>query len=203
MQATIRNKAQESTGHPTSTSVARNWSNPNSVSLGYGAHTVILHFASSQQKALFHQIQKQQADSKWALGEDRQLSLAQKNARYREIESNADTQVRDTLSAEEYGKYMEFRAKTRMNEPYISVAPNRNSNSQQSKAGSPASSTANGNASQLKIQGLVYQDGKPMVLINGKILEAGSWIGNSQIVTITKSNVVVRTEGQEKTFQIH
>jgi hypothetical protein len=54
---------------------------------------------------------------------------------------------------------------------------------------------------KIKIQGVYYRTTNPSVMINGEMLFQGGWQGKVQVVSITKSNVVLEADGEQQVFK--
>jgi hypothetical protein len=54
---------------------------------------------------------------------------------------------------------------------------------------------------KIKIQGIYYRTNNPSVMINGEMLYPGGWQGKIQVVSITKTNVVLEYDGERQVFK--
>jgi hypothetical protein len=55
---------------------------------------------------------------------------------------------------------------------------------------------------KIKIQGIYFRTNNPSIIINGETLFEGSWQGKIHVITITKTNVVLDLEGEQRVFKI-
>lgn len=51
---------------------------------------------------------------------------------------------------------------------------------------------------ELKLQGLVFREGNPSALINGRTYFVGNSIGDAKLISVTESNVTLELQGQQR-----
>lgn len=54
---------------------------------------------------------------------------------------------------------------------------------------------------KIKIQVVYYRTNNPSVMINGETLYQGGWQGKLQVISITKTNVVLEMDGEQRVFK--
>jgi hypothetical protein len=178
------------------------------VTMTCGGDSVNLQVTARNRDALHEAVQNQERGT-FAIEENRQLSASDRTARLKELEARTDARIQALLAPEEYQKYREYKKRVQsmtdeqnramnpaaaLQTPPPSPPPPARTNA---AAASPRPPAAHTDPDALpKIQGIVSQNGKAAVLINGRILTAGNWVGQSQIVSITKSNVVFQKPGE-------
>jgi len=54
----------------------------------------------------------------------------------------------------------------------------------------------------IKIQGIVFNSGHPVAIINGKTLDVGGRVNGAEVVSIEPSTVVLACQGEQRTFRL-